>query len=159
MSSLAEINRRNREFWNARQALAATRMADAAICDTAFEIILAQQNKGVPGNCQTSHYEALEIGERAKKRCLSQQARKGGIAERMDALQELIEEFVNSNPTLTARQLEDKLRANQDIEPIQDVDDEVVSFTTSDGRTKKAMLSGLKHRLTRARKKTLRRRS
>ena len=151
---LAGLNRRNREFWSVQQLSLEHRMADAAIRETAFDIMNAEQ-KRLPIYYQTSIYEALETGERAKRRCLSQQARKGGSAEKTDALQRLIEQFVEHNPHGTEPQLRSKLREHQAIDPIQDVNDEVVFFTTSDGRTKTAMLSGLKHRLTRARKRAL----
>jgi hypothetical protein len=147
-----ELNRQNREFWSAQELLLERRMADPAICETAFEAIDAEQKKRVPIYYQTSIYTALAAAERAKQRCLSQQARKGGSAEKADRLQRLIEELVVRSPRLKVRQLEDKLRAHQGIEPIQDIDNEEVYFTNFDGRTKRATRSGLKHRLTRARK-------
>src|SRR5258708_36461227 len=109
ITTLAELNRRNQEFWDAQHVLLEQRMADAAIRETAFEIMDAEQKKRVPIYYQTSIYEALAEGERSKQRCLSQQARKGGKAEKGDRLQTLIEEFVEQNPALTARQPEDKL--------------------------------------------------
>lgn len=153
MKTLAALNRRHEEFWKTQNALMKTRMADAAIRDTAFEAMNAEQQKRVPVYYQTSIYDALAAADRAKQRCLSQQARKGGSVEKTDALQRLIEKFVEDKPDLTAPLLKNRLREHERIGPIQDIDDEVVCFTNLDGRTKTASLSGLKHRLTRARKK------
>jgi uncharacterized protein YihD (DUF1040 family) len=150
--SAEELNRQNQEFWSDQQALLERRVADPAIRETAFEAMNAEQKKRVPIYYQTSIYAALAASEGANQRCLSQQARKGGWAEKADQLQRLIEELVTHNPSLTLRQLKDKLRADQGIAPIQDIDDEVVFFTNFDERTKTAPFSGLKHRLTRARK-------
>ena len=84
---------------------------------------------------------------------MSQHARKGGLARKTDVLQELIERIVRRNLAITVRALESQLREHQGIEPIQDFSNGTISFTNHDGRTKDAELSGLKDRLSRAKKK------
>jgi hypothetical protein len=153
ITTLAELNRRNREFWDAQQLLLERRMVDTAIRETAFEIMRDEINREVPVKRQQSIYAALEYAENAKQRFFSERGREGGRAKKTDALQELIEAFVERNPALTARRLADKLRGHERIEPIQDIDDGVICFTNHDGSTKTATLSGLKDRLSRAKRK------
>ena len=153
ITTLAELNRRNREFWGAQQLLLERRMVDTAIREIAFEIMRDEIKRAVPIKSQKSIYAALEYAENTKQRFFSDRGRQGGLAKKTDALQELIEEFVECNPALTARQLEDKLRGHEDIDPIQDIAEGVIYFTNHDGSTKTATLSGLKDRLSRAKRK------
>lgn len=130
-----------------------TRMADDAIRDTAFENLAAETQKRVSLPLQTSLYDALAAAERVGQRFVSQHSRKGGRARKTDTLQELIEQLVRRNPTITEPELLKALRRHQPIEPIQDIEGKVVFFTTHDGRTKQAKLSGLKDRLRRAKQR------
>ena len=54
---------------------------------------------------------------------------------------------------LPLRQLEQQLRALERIEVIDEIPDDLISFTAANGRFKGAKLSGLKHRHSRAKKK------
>ena len=128
-------------------------MADEAIREIAFEAIATETRKGLPIYYQKSICEALADADRARKRFMSQHARKGGLAGKTDALQELIEQIVRRNSAITVRALEARLIELQGIEPIQDFSNGTISFTNRDGRTKDAALSGLKDRLSRAKKK------
>ena len=56
-------------------------------------------------------------------------------------------------PSTTLRQLEQQLRALERIEVIDEIADDLISFTAANGRFKGAKLSGLKHRISRAKKK------
>jgi hypothetical protein len=153
MMTLKEINRLNAEFWADQDALLIERMADAAVREMAFEAMETETLKGLPLFYQKSIYEALADADRARKRFMSQHARKGGLAGKTDALQELIERIVQRSFAITVRALEAQLIEHQKIEPIQDFSDGTISFTNHDGRTKEAALSGLKDRLSRAKKK------
>ena len=151
--TLKEINQSNAEFWAAQGALLKERMADEAIRETAFEAMATETRKGLPLFYQKSIYEALADADCSRKRFMSQHARKGGLARKTDVLQELIEQIVRRNLAITVRALESQLREHQEIEPIQDFSNGTISFTNHDGRTKYAELSGLKDRLSRAKKK------
>jgi hypothetical protein len=88
---IEEINQMNAEFWAAQKALLRKRMADEAIRETAFEAMATETVKGLPLFYQKSIYEALADADRARKRFMSQHARRGGLAGKTDVLQELIE--------------------------------------------------------------------
>jgi hypothetical protein len=151
--TLKEINQWNADFWADQGPLLKGRMADEAIRETAFEAMATETRKGLPLFYQKSIYEALDDAARARKRFMSQHARKGGLARKTDVLQELIERIVQRNLAITVRELEAKLKRVQGIEAIEDISDRVVSFLNHDGRLKDAKLSGLKDRLSRAKKK------
>jgi hypothetical protein len=150
---IEEINQMNAEFWAAQKVLLRERMADEAIRQTAFEAIATETVKGLPLFYQKSIYEALADADRARKRFMSQHARRGGLAGKTDVLQDLIEQIVRRNPAITVRALEARLSEHQGIEPIQDFSDGTISFTNRGDRTKYAALSGLKDRLSRAKRK------
>jgi len=151
--TLAELNRQSREFWRAQGALLQKRMADDAIRETAFDIMQDEAKRGVEIYYQKSLYRALEDAEQAKHRFMTQQSRTGGKAKKTDALQHLIEQFVQRTPTITVRELENRLSEHQGIEPIQDIEEGTIYFSKQDGNTKRAKLSGLKDRLSRAKRK------
>jgi transposase len=151
--TLADLSKLYGEFWAAQNVLLKKRMADPAIRETAFSYMRDEMKRQVPTRFQTSIYEAHEQAEHAKQRFLAQQARKGGRAKKNDRLQEVIEEYLQRDPSLTIRGVESLLREHQGIEPIQDIDNEFIYFTSHCNTTKKAKLSGLKDRLSRAKKK------
>jgi hypothetical protein len=153
MMTLKEINRLNAEFWADQDALLKERMADRAVLDTAIEEIAAEARKGIAPFSQSSIYEALANAERVGRRFISQFARKGGRAGKTDRLQTLIEEIVQDRPNISVRELEAKLRRQEEIDPIQEIDDGIIFFTDAHDCTKRGKLSGLKDRLSRAKKK------
>jgi len=151
--SLKEINQINRRFWCEQRKLLKIRLVDGAIRETAIEFMSEEAAAGVSFHAQRSVYRALEDAERIGRRFLAQQARKGGKARKTDELQLLIERIVQSQPSITAPQLEAKLIEHQHIEPVQDIDKKVIWFSTRDGRSEQARLTGLKDRLFRAKQK------
>jgi hypothetical protein len=151
--TLKEVNRLNAEFWADQNARLKERMADRAVLDTAIEEIAAEVRKGIAPFSQSSIYEALANAERVGRRFRNQFAQKGGRAGKTDRLQTLIEQIVQGQPNISARELEAKLGNRQDDDPIQEIDRGVIFFTDAHGRTKEGRLSGLKDRLSRAKKK------
>jgi hypothetical protein len=149
----ADINGENREFWDAQQLLLERRMADTTLREAAFEVMRDEIKRGMPIKYQKSIYAALEDAEKAKRRFSSERGRQGGLAKKTDALQELIEQFVQDEPSLTEFQLRAKLQQCERIPPIEDICDGVVHFTNQDGRSRGCRLSSLKDRLSRAKKK------
>jgi hypothetical protein len=148
-----EINQWNEEFWVGQQALLEKRMADPGLRETALEAMAAESTKGVPLYYQKSIYEALADAERVRQRFISQHARKGGHAKKTDVLQTVIEQIVQRNLAISLPELIAKLREQQGFEPIQDFTNGTIWFTNHHDRTKEAKLSGLKDRLSRAKKK------
>jgi hypothetical protein len=76
--------------------------------------------------------------------------------QKSDALQQAILSLVRRNPDITEVKLKDMLTRDRFPELIQDVDEDTICFVrpdgSKDGRLKEAPLSGLKHRLSRAKK-------
>jgi hypothetical protein len=115
--------------------------------------VAAESRRGIGSFFQTSIYDAAADAAFAKQRFLRQHSRKGGQAKKSDTLQTLIEQIVQSNLALSLPELIAKLSEHKGIEPIQDFAEGTIFFTTDDGRTKEAKVSGLKDRLSRAKKK------
>ena len=133
----------------------------------------------VPVRYQISLEAALSEAEQSKRHFEQGFARRGGRAEKSDALQDFILAALRANPDITAPELLDKLKsAAQPGGPIEDVDDEVIAYVDekAKGRSgsqrsgrpirkgkggraprekvgRSAPVSGLNDRLSRARKK------
>jgi transposase len=96
-------------------------MAPGAIRDAAIELLRAEQIRAVPIRYQTSIYTALEHAARLCQQVLAEHARKGGNAKKTDTLQMLIQALVERDPSITVRKLEERLKAYQGIEIIEDI--------------------------------------
>jgi hypothetical protein len=155
--SLAAINEANRRFWEQQRERFNERMNDDAIRETAFAAWQAQQVRAVPPVNQFSLEDALKDAEKSKKRFISELACKGGTARKADALQVLIEETVTRQPDISTNRLLERLEACGAVRHVvESIEDGTIIFATgSNKRAKEAKVSGLKHRLTRA-KKTVR---
>ena len=148
-----EINEINREFWARQNVLMEQRMADDAVCQVALARIESECSRGVPINKQVSFVAALEEAETNRGIFLSQLARKGGRAQKPDALQELIIRYARTAPNITIRELREKLTRERHPDVISDIEDGEIWFNDRDGRLRSAVVSGLKDRLSRAKKK------
>ena len=165
--ALVEFNRRNIEFWAHQKILMGRRMADRAILETAVESVESEAKRQVAIRSQKSFEEALQDAERAKQRFIRQQARSGGKAAKADSLQKIIIDIVRRNPEIAFAQLLLELRKQQGDGIIDEIVGTRIYFrqagtaTTSGAGevigmkviSDSAPISGLKHRLTRARKK------
>ena len=89
-------------------------------------------------------------------------SRKGGRAHKCDALQDLIREIVLGQPHITAGQLLRVLRGSPGAGVVVSIDEEsdvlagearMIHFVDDNGTSKTASISGLKDRLSRAKKK------
>nr|WP_318655056.1 hypothetical protein [Methylocapsa sp. RX1] len=143
----------NRAFWAAELAVAERRMKDPAILLQATSAMAAERDRRLPIEWQISLYGALQDAEAAKRRFAAQQSRRAGSAKKTDPLQAFIVEAVKSNGSITHVQLLDKLRREQ--QPggwVEDVDDKTIWFVDAKGLLKEAPASGLKDRLSRAKK-------
>jgi hypothetical protein len=149
--AIAELNQKNKEFWRDQQIEMVRRMADDTIREWAFEVMQGELLR-LPGKYQTPIELALADSERAKCLFLRQQARAGGKARKTDSLNELIGEIVQLRPAITALELLESLRSRQGEGTIQDIEENTIWFTTRDGRSKPASISGLKDRLSRVKR-------
>jgi hypothetical protein len=160
-SAIAKINELSGQFWLKESELLILRMQDETLHKVAMEELSAQQVKPV------AHRDSLErIGARAERsRTIFQGdfSRKGGRAAKTDALQLLIIEIVRGQTDVTGRELLRKLRemAKEGHEVVIRIDEKPqllcdqapqVHFKGR-GTDKTAPVSGLKDRLSRAKKK------
>ena len=163
ITTIRDFNEAARRFWEKESALMERRMGDETIREIALEKLADDYRRLVPIYNQKSLEKALEEAEAeierhvkiAKKRVLSEQGRKGGTAKKADVLQDLIVQLVRKNPQISCAQLLEKLEAPYGP-PIIEIADGKIFFQTSDNPDdapmKKATISGLKDRLSRAKK-------
>src|SRR5215468_5487903 len=152
MTTISEINECNRRFWDEQKELLVRRMANPAIREAAMRNVSDEQTRGVPVYYRIALEKALENAERDKVGFLSQQAGRGGRAKKSDALQRLILDLVRTHPEITEVSLKAMLTRERFPGVIEDVDETNICFVRPDGRLKESPLSGLKHRLSRAKK-------
>jgi hypothetical protein len=152
LRTLRSINEANSRFWRDWRAQLDRRMNDEAISATASDLWQAQQRRSVPLDNQFPFETALEDAERLGQRFLRRLARQGGAARKAVSLQILIENVVERDPNISRDQLLRNLEAQQHVSVIQDIDEETIYFTTNSGRPKHCSISGLKDRLSRAKK-------
>jgi hypothetical protein len=150
--AIAALNRRNKDFWRDEKQQMERRMADDAVRESALDVMRSELRRRMPMYFQTPIELALADAERAKHRFSSQQARTAGKVGKADKLSEMIGEIVQRRPAITEPELLESLRAQQGEGTIQDIDENAIWFTTRDGRSKSAAISGLKDRLSRAKR-------
>jgi hypothetical protein len=167
---IVALNARNASFWEKENWIREIRMADDAIRTIAFRDLASEMNRRVSIYSQKSLEQALQNAEVIKNEVISQLAQSAARAERVDPLQRVIMDIVRNNPSIGAKQLLEKLRDLQSGPVIDEIDDQGIHFkspvenggTESPERddtirkktiTYSAPITGLKHRLTRARKK------
>jgi hypothetical protein len=159
MISISELNELNDRFWKEQNVLRDERIADEVIRETSFSRLSSEQERGLPTYYQTPIEKLLADAEgdkqRFKQRFLYDQARKGGQAKKTDALQQEIVKLVRRDPAITEARLKDMLTSDRFSQLIVEFDEETISFQPGDskhGRLKEARISGLKDRLSRAKK-------
>jgi hypothetical protein len=156
--SVKELNARNRTFWDLESAKTERRIADPLIFQRAVADIDSETRRLVPPQCQKSFEEALQEAEALyedpsfKQRVRRELSQLGGTAKKTDKLQALILEAVRGKPSITELELLGHLQSLEDLGVIQEIAGGCIYFTNYGERTKKAPLSGLKDRLSRAKK-------
>lgn len=161
--SLAAINERNNNFWAEEGLRTQMRASNPAICENALELMDTFRRVGFSINQIPSFDHFLYAAEKGNKTSLKYFARKGGEAPKENALQEVIEEIARQNPKITAPQLIRALAGDAGAGVVTSIDQlsdlllecerRYIHYIDHDGRPKKASLTGLKDRLSRARKK------
>jgi hypothetical protein len=160
--TIADINERNRQFWQVESDLLIKRIADGFLYEVARTDVCSEILRQVPIKSRKSIGQALADAEKMRHFYQSAFARKGGKAFKGDALQSVIEEIVLKNPTLTIRQLCFRLKDQIGQGTVTSIDKEsdvradeprMIHFEEDNGKRMLASLSGLKDRLFRAKKK------
>lgn len=151
--TVEDLNQQYALFWADQAELLKQRMANDTVRAVALGMIRDQELVGMPLQQRLTLEKALESAEKIGERFSAAWSRKGGKAKKSDPLQLLIEQVVQKRPSITVRQLERKLRNHQGIDPIVDIDNKLITFVATNGNLKEAKMSGLKHRLSRAKKK------
>jgi hypothetical protein len=155
--TIREMNARAQVFWKEQNELMHRRLADPVLLELVKDELDSYKTWPVPVPYQKSFESMLENAERAKQRVLAHQGQKGGRAKKPDALQELIISLVRKRQGMTVSQLLKALEREPPGSTIIEIVDGQISFAqpngTPEGRMKEAAVSGLKDRLSRARKK------
>jgi len=145
-----EMNEANRIFWASEKVQMERRMEDRIILLIAVELSKAEAARR-PVYFQSSFNEHLADAESVKPCILGELGRRGGKASKTDPLQKLIEDVVRRQPSITEEKLRYYLKRHG--HPIFDICDGTILFCNHDNSEKSAPLSGLKDRLSRAKKK------
>jgi hypothetical protein len=161
-ASAAELKAMHQQFWLKQSELLNKRICDKDLYTIAMRTLESEQRMMVPVKNRKTLESALEDAEDSRRIFQSSFARSGGKTAKTDALQRRISEIVNREPNISCEQLLHKLRnlAKDGVEVVIDVDqrsdllvDEVARIHFRDHRTTKTSpISGLKHRLSRAKK-------
>jgi len=129
-------------------------MSDESVRDLALQDVKSEMRR-VPLKHQVSLESALERAHNAKLHFQRNFSKKGGIASKADALQKLILAIVRKNRQTTEQELIGKLKVKGSTIGLE-IDEEAVRirwiYFTSNGKAKRARMSGLKDRLSRAKK-------
>jgi len=137
-------------------------MSDDAIFNLAMKDMRSEIARAVPVRSQKSFEQALEDAEGARSIVQSAFSRRGGKMPKSDALQDLIREVAFWDPGITVRQLLRELMRRQGEGVVVSIEGKCqtlagegrrIHFEDHNGTSKTAPVSGLKDRLSRAKKK------
>jgi hypothetical protein len=165
-SALAKINERNRQFWLKQSELLGRRIQEAALHEIAMNELSAEAAMRVPVRNRKSLEQILARAEKSKTIFQRAFSRNGGKASKPDALHRVIIEIVLNEPDINPRQLLHKIRKMaKDGHPVVSLvgqksglicdQAEQIHFKDN-GKLQMAPVSGLKDRLSRAKKKYFR---
>jgi hypothetical protein len=157
----ATINQRNSEFWNAQIQLLEQRAADPKLLEQAISNLDSESVRAVPIYNRMTFEAALEEAVQAKERFHTRVARQGGKAAKTDRLGLRIQQLAMQHPTIHINELWHQLRKEVGNGLIVAIDPDSnepgcvrkIHYHTGDGKIKTAPMSGLKHRLARAKAK------
>jgi hypothetical protein len=156
---LKDINQRNAQFWSARAELMKEQRSDERLVRIVMCQIEQEAVRGVPIYYRRTFEAWLDDAANAKATFHTEPSRKGGQAPKADPLSNLIVDLHKEDPQMNGRQLFHALRKEVGKGVIISIDPDgpqsKIHFVAADGKVKTASLSGLKHRLSRARKKNI----
>ena len=149
------INQSNREFWDRQTVETERLLQDPEILALAAKRLEDERLSGIPVQYQKTFEAVLVEADDVWRLVLSVKASKSAKALRLDRLQRTILELVRKNPAIKTKAVLEKLRLIADCrDGIDDIDDElgIICFSDEKNRPDKAQISGLKDRVSRARK-------
>ena len=152
--SVADLSIRLLEFWDNQMSLLAARSSDPILVTVALQIL-----KSVPSVAarllreRMSFERALEAAENYHHTIKRGLAQKGGRALKEDSLQRLIMSIVQHTPNVTTKLLLRALEREPPGRVIKHIGNELIEFSDDNGIVQTAPISGLKDRLSRAKKK------
>jgi hypothetical protein len=150
-----DLNRINTEFWAKKNTEFAKLIEQyphdlAEAVDRANRLISAGHMHNPAFLEETSLEAQIQKAKDRRAKNNSVHAKK----PRVDALQAEIEKIVSHKPTITRDELFTQLEQLKGLGIIQDIEDDLIHFSSSENEpVKTATISGLKDRLSRARKK------
>jgi hypothetical protein len=128
------------------------RLADPDLQAIALAFLADEQARSVPIRNQKSWEHTLRDAEGMLQRSQHRLSRLGGKAKKQDALQLLIVDIVRKQPEITGKQLVLELEKVRDARGgVDDIEDGTIHFVDG-GHLKSAPVSGLKDRLSRAKR-------
>lgn len=153
MVTVEDLNKLNRSFWVEQEREAERLQTVPLILGQVLEVLAGEVSRGVPPRSRTAWGEALRKADAFRNQVLAYQGRLGGQARQLDPLQERIVEIVRAAPNITCDGLLSCLRDEAPGLVVGDIEEEKIWFNGRDGSLKSAPLSGLKDRLSRAKKR------
>ncbi len=157
---IADYQKQLDEFWAFQAKELDRRIQHPELVDYGLKVIADEERRQVPHTNRKSLESALADGEEAARILLPQSRRiiaqeiggAGGRARRPDPLNELIGSIVRTRPTITHVELLKVLKAQAPGPVLDDVGPESIGYIDASGNLKDVPVSGLKDRLSRARK-------
>ena len=161
-ADLRGINEQNRQFWSEQSKLMKQRMSNDAVVEIAVDDVRSETERRLPIAWHKSFEQAL--AEAAISYRLAQKvfSRSGGRTSKRDSLQRLISKIVGKSSKITAIKLLSALPKREGEGTIISIDRNsarlsgegrmIRYFDDSPQKEKTAPLSGLKDRLSRAKK-------
>ena len=157
-----DLNRINAEFWEVESKNLEERMKDPVLREAAFARLRSERMRGVTvkeqitldGALAAEEQTALKSADHIEARVVSRRARRAGSVAKVDGLQGFINSIVEKRPKITVPELLDKIRAEVGSGgPIVDLDKTSIWFVGAHDQSRSATISGLKDRLSRAKRK------
>jgi hypothetical protein len=155
VAQLKKINERNAAFYSRLRKT--EEQLSEEVRQFVFNQLKLEVAKGIPLYSRSSFYGVISDLEKASAVARIESARVAGKSKKTDRLQEVILQIVQDSSQITVSKLLAKLTGMQGQGVIEDVDDlsdsnPMISFKGSREEGCSAPISGLKDRLTRARK-------
>lgn len=156
MTTFKEINQQNSAYWEKRNRHLEKIMLNEAVLKITLKNSMSPGEVNLPLRDQSPFEVHLESAYQIYLECSSYFSKLGGRAMKEDPLQKYILELVQTRPRITSTQLL-KVLVNEVrcglIEEVDKDDEGLIYFKNGKGKRNDAEISGLKDRLSRAKKK------
>jgi hypothetical protein len=163
--NLVDLNKLNTEFWARENTVRDERIGDPLLLELLRKRLCSPTFSLTPVYYQNSIEQILHDAAEQKRTFLkycetsirqsarTEQARQAGKKKKPDALQQIIVDLAHRNPSITGTQLLGKLRDHPDVSEVTETEIDFDHRIGSHITTKTVRISGLKDRLSRAKKK------